>query len=321
MLGFIARRLAQSVPTVFAIVTVTFFLVTMIPGDPAQILAGSAGATPEYYAMMREKLGLDRPLAVRYANYLGQVAQGNLGYSLASHEPVMALILSRLPATLLLGVASLVVATGVGLLLGVVQGVFVGTPVDRIGQVLAVSAYSVPLFWLGQIGLLIFALQLGWFPVGGIRDARQPATGFADLADVARHLVLPAVTLGMYSMAIIARLTRARIVEIVRDDYVRTAHAKGLRPARVLFVHVLRNAVLPVVTVTGMSLGFLVASSLIVETVFSWPGTGRLMYDSLLARDYPVLMGAFIILSTMVVVVNIATDVVIAYLDPRIRLQ
>ncbi|MFX0199659.1 MAG: ABC transporter permease [Candidatus Hodarchaeota archaeon] len=315
------RRIFLAIPTVLCIILVTFLLVNLAPGDPVDILAGGSGATPEYYTMMRKKLGLDRPLWVRISTYFTEIARGNLGYSMIYREPVIKIIFDRAPATILLGLTAITIATFGGILIGAVQASWPNTIWDFIGMLLAVIGYSIPLFWLGQILILVFAVNLNWLPISGMHQLRTNLSGIPALLDTFRHLVLPAITLSMYHLALIARLTRSSLSEVIGKDYITTAISKGLSTKSVLLKHALRNALMPVLTATGMNVGFMFAGSVLTETVFGWPGVGRLMYQALLQRDYSLLSGIFLMVAITIVIANLLTDIAYSVLDPRIRLD
>jgi peptide/nickel transport system permease protein len=300
-----------------AAVVITFLLIHLAPGDPIGILAGDR-STPQYQAMLRQQLGLDQALPVQLVRYLGRLAHGDLGYSFTYQAPVTAVILSRLPATLLLMGTSLVVATVGGTWIGVRTAVGRDRPAWNLATIASLIGYSVPPFWLGQVLILLFGVTLGWFPILGM-TSRLGATGLAHVGDVAWHLVLPALTLGLIELALISRLTRSAMIEVLDQDYIVAARGKGLKRRRVIYRHALRNALLPVITVFGLELGWLVAGFVVVETVFSWPGLGRLTFDAINARDYPVITGLFILVTFTVVVANLLTDLVYLVVDPRIR--
>lgn len=321
MKRYIAKRVAQAIPSVFAILLLTFFITHSIAGDPISMIVGEGFETdPEFVQRMREKFGLDEPVHVQFLLYVANFLQGNLGYSV-NGPPVLKLILERLPATLLL--------TGSGLLFALLFGIFLGVTAaskpssirSALCAAVSVGGYAIPVFWLAQMLVLLFALTLGWLPATGFRTLREDLTGFAYVVDVLKHLALPALALGVHQLALIARLTRSSMLEVLRQDYILTARSKGLRQRKIIYLHGLRNALLPVVTVTGMQLGFLLAGAVLTETVFAWPGVGRLMYISLLRRDYPVLMGIFVIISASVIITNLLTDIIYVYLDPRIRYE
>jgi peptide/nickel transport system permease protein len=316
---YVVSRLGRLIPVCFLVVVFNFLLIHMAPGDPVQLLAGEA-ASPEYVARIRAEFGLDQPIHRQLLVYLGKVLQGDLGRSFQFRQPVASLIVSRIPATLLLMLTALVVAVIVGVGLGLLASGRPDSWVDQTARLVSLLGFSVPIFWLGQMLLLLFALWLAWLPVQGMRSLREPKTGLAGVLDVLRHLVLPAVSFAFYNIALFSRLTRGAMVTILQEDFIRTARAKGLNERRIFLGHALRNALLPLVTVIGANVGLLLVGSVLTETVFGWPGLGRLMYEALYARDYPVLMGLFLFVSVAVVLANLATDLSYARLDPRIRL-
>ena len=318
---YLARRLIQAVPLILVIILINFFLIHAAPGDPVDVLVGSMEATEEYIAQLRAEFGLDQPLVVQFGRYLAKMLQFDLGYSLRFREPVLDLILSRLPATLLLMGTALVVSSLLGILLGAVAARRPYSLTDHGATFVALAGYSMPVFWLGQLLLLLFSLQLNWFPSQGMYSLRAPREGWGRALDVAHHLALPALTYSVYHLALIYRLTRVKMQETLALDYVTTARAKGVSEGRVVYVHALRNAVLPVVTVIGLNFGFMLAGSVLTETVFAWPGMGRLLYEAIGARDYPVLMGLFTCLSLMVIGANVVTDLIYALIDPRVTLR
>jgi ABC-type dipeptide/oligopeptide/nickel transport system permease component len=315
--AFLGRRLLQMVPVLIAIVLVNFFLIHAAPGDPVTAIIGGMETTPEYIAQVRRDYGLDQPLLVQLGTYAVKVVQLDLGYSFRFREPVLGLILSRMPATFLLMGTALLFSSLIGVLLGVVAARRPFGLGDNLATVLALAGYSMPVFWLGQLMLLVFALDLGVLPVQGMVSMRAPGGGWGRVLDIAHHLILPATTYGIYHLTLVYRLTRVKMMDTLRQDYITTARAKGVDEAAVLMRHALPNALSPVITVIGYNLGFMLAGSVFVETVFGWPGMGRLMFDAVTARDFPLLLGLFIIVSLFVVVGNIATDLVHALLDPR----
>ena len=321
MLSYALRKLIQIPITLFGVVVIVFALIHLAPGDPIATLVGDTPASPQYIAELRTYLGLDRPLPVQFVQYLVHVAQGDFGTSYYYSTSVMGLILGRLPATLLLMAAALASATLIGVVLGVVSAGRPNSPVDAGLNLVAIVGYSLPVFWLGQLALLLFALQLRWFPVSGMSSLREVPHGLGAVVDLARHLTLPALVLATRYIAIDFRLTRAEVLEVLSQDYILWARAKGLRSRTILFRHALRNALLPVVTVTGLNAGFAISGAVLTEVVFGWPGIGRLTLDAISHRDYPVLMGIFIFITVGVVVVNLLTDVLYAVIDPRIRLR
>ncbi|RQS62613.1 ABC transporter permease [Burkholderia sp. Bp8963] len=316
----ILRRTAwQAMPTVVGIVIVNFFLLKLMPGDAADVIAGEAGsATVETMTMLRAKFGLDQPVLHQLVAYLAHLSHFSLGYSPRYDMPVMPLILSRLPNTLLLMVVALSLALAVGVALGAVMAHWAGKWPDRVLSVFALLFYSTPGFWIGLLAIVLFSVRLGWLPSGGNVTIGAHLTGFAYLADVARHVLLPALTLSTFFVAIYARLTRAAMLEVQRQDFVRTAQAKGLHPWRVTVGHVLRNALVPLTTVVGMHFGTLLGGAAVTETVFSWPGLGRLALDAVLARDFSVLLGVLLLSSMLVIVANALVDLLQAWLDPRV---
>lgn len=315
---YVVQRLLQAVPVLFGLLVFNFVLVHTAPGDPIYLLAGQSGDAA-YYAEMRARFGLDRPLYEQLARYILNVVQGDFGYSFAYRQPVFQVILSRAPATLLLSVTGLCIATLLGVWLGTVAACHVDRPADHLISTATLIGYSMPAFWLGQVLLIVFAAGLGLFPVQGMTTARGGYSGVRYVLDIAWHLVLPSVTLGLLQLALVTRLTRTSLLEVLAEDFVRTARAKGLRPRRVLYGHALRNALLPVVTVVGGHVGTLLAGAVLTEIIFAWPGLGRLLYDATLSRDYPLLMAMFLIVSASVVLVNLLTDLTYGLLDPRVR--
>ncbi|SFM02024.1 ABC transporter permease [Methylobacterium pseudosasicola] len=317
-----ARRLAQIAFIVIGIATVNFFLLHLAPGDAAEVMAGEAGAaTPEFMAALREQFGLDQPLYIQFGKYLGNVLTLNLGYSFRQGLPVSRLILDRLPATALLMAASITFALVAGAALGFLAARRAGHLTDTIISVIALLFYATPVFWIGVVLIVIFSVWLDWLPVGGMATIEAGYQGTAYALDVGRHLVLPAVTLGLFHLAIYTRLTRASMLQIYGQDFVRTAVAKGVAPGRIAVRHVLRNALLPIVTMLGMQLGSILGGAILVETVFSWPGLGRLAFEALFQRDLNLLLGILLASSILVVVVNIAVDLAYGFLDPRVEIS
>lgn len=314
---YLLRRLAQLVPTAGAILVLTFLLIHLAPGDPVIALAGESGDAA-YYEATRERFGLNRPLPQQLLTYLGRAVQGDLGTSYVAGRPALTLVLERLPATLLLGTAALTLSS----LLGVTMGVLAARRPHRWPDVLlrtvALAGYAVPSFWLAQLALLLVAHGTGLFPVQGMTDARTPTVGLPHLVDVLHHLALPALVLATTQIALNTRLVRAGLVEATTTEYVRTARAKGLRESRVLY-HALRNVLLPLTTVMGGRVGMFFSGAVLVELVFGWPGIGRLLLSSAAARDYPVLLAIFLLVSFAVILVNLVVDLLYARLDPRIE--
>lgn len=300
-----------------AVTAATFLLVSLAPGDTAQVLAGQSGADPGYLELIRERLDLDRPLPYQVASYLREAATGDLGFSLIQGRPVRDAILSRLGASLLLAGTALALAALLGVTLGVVAASRAGGLFDAAISVFSLLAYSLPVFWLGQLAVALFAVRLHWLPAGGMRSADAP--GGAE--DVVRHLVLPATTFSLLLAALIVRVTRTAMGEALGEEYVRAARAKGASEPRILLHHALPNALRPVVTVLTGYMGLILTGAVLVETVFVWPGLGRLTYDSVLSRDTPMLAGLLLFSATLVVLANILADVLYRVLDPRARFR
>ncbi len=319
--AYVARRLAQAIPLVFVVIVINFLLIHAAPGDPVDILVGNLDADPEFLAQVRREFGLDQPLHIQLWTYLLKVLRLDLGYSLRFRQDVATIILSRLPATLLLMSTSLIISSVVGVLLGVMAARRPYSAADTSATLMAVAGYSMPVFWLGQLMLLVFAVALGWFPIQGMVSLRAPSQGWGRVIDVAHHLVLPALTYSVYHLTLIYRLTRVKMQDTLALDFVTTARAKGLGETRVVYGHALRNALLPVITVVGLHVGHMLAGSVLTETVFAWPGLGRLMFEGVSARDYPVLLGLFTCISTTVIAANVVTDIVYAWIDPRVVYQ
>ncbi len=319
MSRYIARRILQAVPLILGVVVLTFLLVHLAPGDPVYVLVGEHGATAEFIEEVRRDFGLDRPLSEQLMIYLGRALRGDLGFSYYYRQAVIALILERLPATLLLMGTQLLVALTAGVGLGVLSARRPNSLLDNMTTMGALVFYSMPVFWSGLMAILLFSSTLDLFPAQGMFSVRTPPVGVARVLDIAHHLALPALTLGLVNVALYARLTRTSMLEVLGQDYVRTARAKGLRERRVLLDHALRNALLPVLTVTGLNLGRMIGGAVLTETVFGWPGLGRLMFESLARRDFPVLVGMFLFISVAVLIANLLTDLGYGVLDPRIR--
>lgn len=301
------------------VLVLTFLLIHLAPGDPVYVLVGEHGATREFIEEIQREFGLDRPILEQLAIYLGRALRGDLGYSYYYSQQVAILILERLPATLLLMLSQLAVAIIGGVGLGVISARRPYSLLDNVTTTGALIAYSMPVFWSGLMAILLFSSALGIFPAQGMFSLRTSPTGVARFLDILHHLALPALTLGLVNLALYVRLTRASMLEVLGLDYVRTARAKGLRERRVVVRHALANALLPVITVTGISLGRMIGGAVLTETVFGWPGLGRLMFESLGRRDFPVMMGMFLFISVAVIVANLLTDLCYGFLDPRIR--
>ena len=317
---FLAGRLAKGIVVLFAIAVLNFFLIRAAPGDPAQVLAGEAGAADEQLLIqLRERFGLGQPLLTQLWVYLKGYLTFDLGFSYRQQQSVLSLILDRLPATLLLTGAAFIVSLGLGTLMGALAARRAGRWQDSVITTLALIFYATPLFWVALMSQIVFSLKLGLVPNVGYESIGTNYTGLARALDIASHLVLPALTLGLFFTALYARMMRASMLEVAGADFVKTARAKGLAPGLVSRRHVARNAILPVVTLAGLQAGQLVGGAVLTETVFAWPGIGRLMFDALVQRDYSVLLGVFFMSSAMVVGFNILTDIVYRLADPRIE--
>ena len=301
---YLIRRLLLTIPVLLGVATLVFALIHFIPGDPAQAMLGE-GAAPEDVAQLRARLGLDRPLLVQYGSFLQGLAHGDLGVSLRNDQPVLEQIVERMPATAELALASMAVAVLIALPLGIIAAVWRGTAVDYGAMTLSLVGISIPNFWLGPLLAIVFAVELGWLPVGG--------------RGTLAHLVLPAVTLGAALAAILARMTRASLLEELREPYVLAARAKGVSRTRAILHHAFRNSLIPIVTILGLQFGVVLTGAVITETIFAWPGIGRLLIQSISFRDYPTVQGCVLLIAVTYVGVNLITDLTYGFLDPRIR--
>lgn len=304
MWAYIVKRLLLSIPVIFGVAFMVFAMVRVVPGDPARIIAGEA-ATQEIVEGIRKDMGLDRPLLSQFATFMGNVLRGDFGRSVRSKAPVAGEIAARLPNTIRLATAGLFVAVVVGVSAGIISAIRPYSWMDTVVMLVALAGLSMPVFWSGLMLILIFAVWLGWLP----------AVGTGGMA----HLVLPAVTLGMSTAAIIARMSRSSMLEVLRSDYIRTARAKGLGEAAVVNRHAFRNALIPVITVVGLQMGTLLSGAVLTETVFAWPGIGRLLVEGILARDYPIVQASVLVVAMAFVMVNLMVDVLYAVVDPRIH--
>jgi peptide/nickel transport system permease protein/oligopeptide transport system permease protein len=304
MTTYIARRLLAVIPTLLGVLLAVFLMVRLAPGDPAQLLAGEF-ATPETLADIRQRFGLDQPWHVQLGLYAANVVRGDLGQSVRTRKPVTYELRQYFPNTLRLTLGAMLVALLIGIPAGIIAATRPGTIFDLLAVLGALIGVSMPVFWFGLMAILIFSVQLGWFPVAG--------TG------TLWHLVLPAITLGTSTAAILARMTRSAMLEVLSQDYIRTARAKGLAGRVVIFKHALRNALIPVVTITGLQFGGLLEGAVITETVFAWPGIGQLLVGSILARDYPVVQGAVLLIAVAFILINLIVDLLYGAIDPRIR--
>ncbi|WP_158742345.1 ABC transporter permease subunit [Acidisphaera sp. L21] len=334
MIRHFARRLALIVPTLVGVTLLGFILVHAVPGDPVEVRTGERGISPERLAYFRHELGLDQPLWKQFADYEWQLLHGNLGRSLVTQESVWTEFTTFFPATLELGICALTFALVIGLPLGVIAAVRRGSALDYGLIGISVTGASMPIFWWGLMVILVFSVALGWTPVSGRIDELyyiEPHTGFllidslffsddkGAFISTVRHLILPTIVLGTIPLATIARMTRSAMLEVLGEDYVRTARAKGLAPSRVVVVHALRNALIPVVTVLGLQVGALLGGAILTETVFSWPGVGHWLVESVQRRDYNVLQGGTLLIAILVMLVNLGVDVLYGVLNPRLR--
>ena len=306
MIRFLARRLALTIPVLLGVATLVFSLIHLIPGDPAQAMLGEA-ASPEDIADLRQRLGLDRPLVEQYGSFLQGVLKGDLGTSLRTSQPVTAMIAERMPATFELAAAAMLFAIAVAIPLGMAAAVRRGTGVDHGAMTLALLGISIPNFWLGPLLAIVFAVELGWLPVSG--------------RGTLAHLVLPAISLGAALAAILARMTRATLLEELREQYVQAARARGASRFRAVARHAFRNSLIPVVTLIGLQFGAVLTGAVITETIFAWPGIGRLLIQSIGFRDYPLVQGCILLIAVTYVGVNLLTDLFYGVLDPRIRYE
>lgn len=334
LLNYIIRRILMLVPVLIGVSILAFALLHLIPGDPARSMLGEK-ATEEQLHQLRKDLGLNDPLIVQYGRYLGQVASGDLGESIKSKESITFELGSRLPATLELSLFSMFIAITVGVLAGVIAAVKQYSWFDNFSMTGALVGVSLPIFWLGLMMIWLFSVKLQWLPPSGRLSHDIDLNTITNLylidslitgnwtafKDVFKHLLMPGIALGTIPMAIIARMTRSSMLEVMHQDYIRTASAKGLSKHLIIFQHALKNAFLPVLTVIGLQFGFLLGGAVLTETIFSWPGVGRYVYQSILGRDYPVVQSTILIIAAMFVVINLLTDILYKYFDPRIRYE
>lgn len=321
-LKFIIRRCLHAVPVIFGIVIVNFLLLQLMEGDAVDALAGeAASATPEYMAQLREKFGLDQPVHVQLLVYVRNILGLDLGYSFRHEMPVLDLIMTRFWPTLLLMVSTLVIAIAMGIVLGLLGAMGLNTWRDTAISILALLSYATPLFWVGLMLILLFSVHLGWLPTSGMETIGAFHEGWDRVVDIARHMVMPVIALALFYMALFTRLMRASMLEQSGMDYVTTARAKGLTDRRITWRHILRNALLPVVTMGGVQVANMLGGSVIIESVFAWPGMGLLAFEALFARDLNLLLGIFLFAACLVVVVNLVIDVIYTFLDPRIEVR
>ncbi|HEX5077988.1 MAG TPA: ABC transporter permease subunit [Geminicoccaceae bacterium] len=333
MFRFVFQRLAILIPTFIGVTIVAFGLIRLIPGDPVLLLAGERGLDPARHAQLMAEFGLDAPLWQQYLRYLGGVLQGDLGHSIVTRQPVLREFMALFPATVELSVCALLLAVAIGLPAGVVAGVRRGSLFDHGLMGISLTGFSMPIFWWGLLLIILFSGILQWTPVSGrisLLYFFPPVTGFmlvdsllsgqeGAFRSAASHLVLPAIVLATVPLAIIARQTRSAMLEVLGEDYVRTARAKGLPPSRVIGLHALRNALIPVVTVIGLQVGLLFSGAILTETIFSWPGIGKWLVDSIYRRDYPSVQGGIVLIASVVMLVNLVVDLLYGLINPRIR--
>lgn len=334
MISFLMKRLLIAIPTLIGVTIIAFSLIRIIPGDPILHLIGERGASPEVYAQMKAQFGLDKPLLTQYGLFVKNALSFDLGTSIISRRPVLQEFADRFPATLELSFVALVLAIFIGVPLGVLAAVKRNSVFDYSLMTTSLVGYSMPIFWWGLILILIFSVHLAWTPVSGridlaydiptwsgflLVDVWKSGDGWLAFRSALSHLILPSVALGTIPLAIIARMTRSSMLEVLGEDYMRTARAKGLNRVRIIFIHGLRNALIPVITVIGLMAGSLVTGAVLTETIFSWPGIGRWLVESVLSRDYPVIQSGILMIALIVIVVNLIVDIAYAWANPRLR--
>lgn len=310
MIGLIVRRLFQLVLLLLGISFLVFMSMHIAPGDPATIIAGPTATSSDLEAI-RANMGLDRPVLVQYVDYLGGILHGDFGYSFQTSQSVTDAIITRFPNTIKLAGASMIVAIIIGIVAGIISAIKQNSWIDVTSTTFALGGVSIPNFWLGTMLILIFAVNLQWLPVGGLNAPIYTLEGI-------KQLILPAITLGTASAALIARMTRSSMLEVIKSDYIRTAKAKGVKQRSVIWIHALRNAMIPVVTVIGINFGALLGGTIITEQVFAINGVGRLMIDAIAARDFPIVQGTVLLVAAIFVIVNLIVDIIYAFIDPRI---
>jgi dipeptide transport system permease protein len=333
MLRFILTRVSLVIPTFIGITMLAFFLIRLVPGDPIETLAGERGIDPARHELLRKEFGFDRPIFIQYGIYVARVLQGDLGKSLITQESVLTEFKALFPATVELALCAIIFALVIGLPAGMIAAIRRNSIFDHGVMGISLTGYSMPIFWWGLILILLFSVQLGWTPVSGRIDVLyyiEPVTGFllidswlsgeeGAFKSAVEHLILPTIVLGTVPLAVIARMTRSAMLEVLGEDYIRTAKAKGLPWFRVVTLHALRNALIPVVTVIGLQVGVLFTGAILTETIFSWPGIGKWMIDAIFRRDYPVLQGGALLLGIVVMAVNLLVDLTYGLINPRIR--
>lgn len=335
MFGFLLRRLAVLIPTFIGVSIIAFAFIRLLPGDPVALLSGERVMSPERHAQISAQLGLDRPMVVQYFDYLGGVLTGDFGTSIVSKSPIIDQFFALFPATVELSLCAILIAVAIGVPAGIIAAIKRGSFFDQTMMGIALVGYSMPIFWWGLLLIIFFSGYLGWTPVSGriaLTFFLKPITGFmlidtllygnwAAFVSALRHLILPAIVLGTIPLAVIARQTRSAMLEVLGEDYVRTARAKGMSPNRVVNVHALRNALIPVVTTIGLQVGLLLGGAILTETIFTWPGIGKWMIDSISKRDYVSVQSGLLLIALIVMAVNLIVDVLYAVINPRIRVQ
>lgn len=334
MIKLIFNKLLMVIPTFFGITLAAFLFVRLLPGDPITVLSGERGLSPERRAELMSQMGLDQPVWAQYTTYLGKVLMGDFGQSISTHKPVVEEFFARLPATLELSFAAMCIAVLLGVPMGILEAIKHGRWPDHVVMGTALLGYSMPIFWWGLLLIMLFSTTLGWTPVSGRIDLInyyfETPTNFmlidswrsgqpGAFASALHHLVLPAIVLSTISMAVIARQTRSAMLEVLGEDYIRTAYAKGLSPTRVIMVHALRNALITIVTVIGLQTGSLVAGAVLTETIFAWPGIGKWMIEAISHRDYPSVQGGLLFIALLVMLVNLIVDILYGWINPRVR--
>jgi dipeptide transport system permease protein len=333
MLRYVLTRVALVIPTFVGITLIAFFLIRLVPGDPIEAMAGERGIDPARHERLRQEYGLDRPVLVQYGRYVARILHGDLGRSIVTREPVVSEFAALFPATVELALCAILFAVIIGLPAGVLAAVRRGSVFDHGVMGIALTGYSMPIFWWGLLLILLFSVELDLTPVSGriaVQYYIEPVTGFllidslvagerGAFTSALAHLLLPAVVLGTVPLAVIARMTRSAMLEVLGEDYIRTARAKGLPPWRVIWVHALRNALIPVVTVIGLQVGVLFTGAILTETLFSWPGVGKWLIEAIGRRDYPVLQGGTLLIGVIVMAVNVSVDLTYGLINPRIR--
>ncbi len=333
MFDFFLRRVSLVIPTFLGVTLLTFTLIRLVPGDPIELLVGERGIDPERHAQLRAELGLDKPLLEQYGIYISGVLSGDLGRSIVTKEPVLSEFLTLFPATIELAICAMTLAVLIGLPAGIIAAVRRGSVFDYSSMVVSLTGFSMPIFWWALLLIILFSGKLGWTPVSGRMSALfwvEPVTGFmlidsllsdedGAFVSAVRHLILPAIALATIPLAVVARMTRSSMLEVLNEDYIRTARAKGVSPFRVVSVHALRNALIPVITVIGLAVGVLFAGAILTETIFAWPGVGKWLVESVRRRDYPVVQGGVLLVATVVMTVNLIVDLMYGLINPRIR--